>query len=375
MRILIFLFKELNYNSSQGKNVYHIIIAGGSGARFWPQSRQEFPKQLLKLVDNTSMIRLTADRLLSLSPPEKILIVASKQLCKLIHKEIPEIPRVNFMAEPSGKNTAPAIGLAAIHVYKRDPDAVMGIYPADHIISGVAKFKKAISLAKTIVENKPALVTIGIIPSHPATGYGYIQFDRNNKKNGKMDFRVKTFAEKPPLETAKKFLKSGDFLWNSGIFIWKAEIILLEIKTFMPELHESLNAIFDAIETPQYQVVLDREWEIIVSESIDYGILEKAKNVYTISAEFKWSDMGSWKSLFDFLKKDKNNNILKGKTVTIDTSNSLVLSPNRMTALIGVKDLAVINMGDATLVLPLNRAQDVKEVVTILREIKQEEYL
>ena len=355
--------------------MYHIIIAGGSGTRFWPQSRQEFPKQLLKIVDNTSMIRLTADRLLSLSPPEKILVVASKQLCKLIHKEIPEIPRANFIAEPSGKNTAPAIGLAAIHVYKRDPDAVMGIYPADHIISGVAKFKKAISLAKNIVESKPALVTMGIVPTHPATGYGYIQFDRNNKKNGEMDFRVKTFAEKPPLETAEKFLKSGDFLWNSGIFIWKAEIILLEMKTFMPELHESLNAIFDALDTPQYQVVIDREWEIILSESIDYGILEKAKNVYTISAEFKWSDMGSWKSLFDFLKKDKNNNILKGETVTIDTSNSLVLSPNRMTALIGVKDLAVINMGDATLVLPLDRAQDVKEVVTILREIKQEEYL
>ncbi len=355
--------------------MYHIILAGGSGTRFWPQSRQEFPKQLLKIVDNTSMIRLTTERLFAISSPEKILVVASKRLCKMIHKEVPEIPKTNYITEPVGKNTAPAIGLAAIHVYKRDPDAVMGIYPADHLITGISKFKKAVMSASKIVKSKSALVTMGIVPNRPATGYGYIQYDRNNKKNGHMDFKVKTFAEKPPVETAEKFLNSGDFLWNSGIFIWKAEIILFEMKTFMPELHESLNSIYDALDTTQYEAVLDREWEIIEPESIDYGILEKAKNVYTIPAEFKWSDMGSWKSLYEFLKKDKNKNVLKGETITIDSSNSLVISPNRMTALIGVDNLVVVNMGDATLVMTMEKAQKVKEIVAILNEMNQEEYI
>ena len=355
--------------------MYHIIIAGGTGKRFWPQSRARLPKQLLTIVDDTSMIRLTVNRLLSFSTPEKIFIIASLKLCKMIYKEVPEIPKINFIIEPEGKNTAPAIGLAAIHIYKMDSDAIIGIYPSDHIISGVTKFRRAIKVAKSIVEDKPALVTLGIIPTHPATGYGYIQFDRKNKNNGKFDFKVKTFAEKPPLETAIKFLKSGDFLWNSGIFVWKAEIILFEIKTFMPELHNSLEAIYESIGTPQYNVVLDREWKIIKSESIDYGILEKAKNVYTVKAEFKWSDMGSWKSFFDYMKKDKNNNLLDGEVVTINTSNSLVMSPDRITALIGLNDIAIINMGDATLVMPLDKAQEVKEIVSLLKKMKKEEYL
>ena len=223
--------------------MYHVILAGGSGTRFWPYSRKNKPKQLLKIIGDKSMIKLTIDRILEFSTIDKIYIVASKTLCGLIYKEIPAISKSNLIVEPEGKNTAPAIGLAAIHLYKKDPNAIMSIYPADQIIENKKKFKTAILLAEKIVDKESSLITIGVTPTYPATGYGYIQYTDNNKEYHK----VKTFAEKPPYETAETFLKSGDFLWNAGIFVWTAKHILLEIKELMTDLHESLSAIYDAI--------------------------------------------------------------------------------------------------------------------------------
>ncbi|SVE40899.1 uncharacterized protein METZ01_LOCUS493753, partial [marine metagenome] len=218
-------------------SMYHIILAGGSGSRFWPKSRKDKPKQLLKILGDDTMIRLTYNRLEKISDKNHILVVASKELSKQISKEIPEIPKENYIIEPSGKNTAPAIGLAALHVFKRDSNAIMGIYPADHIIMGDTKFKAIISSARKMVEKKASLITIGIKPTYPSTGYGYIQYDIREKTEGEEIYKVNTFAEKPSKETAEKFLNSGKFLWNGGMFIWKAEIILLEMKTFMCELH------------------------------------------------------------------------------------------------------------------------------------------
>ncbi len=355
--------------------MYHVIIAGGSGSRFWPQSRQDTPKQLLKIIGNETMIKLTYNRLRLLADAEKIFIVASNKLCKLMYKELKELPKENFIIEPSGKNTAPAIGLAAVHIYKRDSDAIMGVYSADHVIEDDKEFKNAIDNAKKMVEQQSSLITIGIKPRYAATGYGYVQCDTDKKIDVKNVHKVKAFAEKPELETAEKFLKSGEFLWNSGIFVWKAKIILLEMKTFMCELHESLDAIYDSISTKEYDIVLDREWELVNSESIDYGILEKAKNVYTVKANFKWSDMGSWKSLFNTVSKNSENSYHKGEVLSLESKNNLIISPNRLTAVIGVEGLSIINLDDVTLVLPHDKAEEVKNIVNMLKTLNKIEYL
>ena len=357
------------------KSMYHVILAGGSGSRFWPKSRNDTPKQLLKMLGDDTMIRLTYNRLEKISRADHILVVASRELSKQIHKEIPEIPKKNYIIEPSGKNTAPAIGLAALHVFKRDCDAIMGVYPADHIIMGDGKFKEVISRAKKMVEQKSSLITIGIQPTYPATGYGYIQYDVRKKTDVKGVYKVKTFAEKPGKVTAEKFVNSGEFLWNGGMFVWKAEIILLEIKTFMPELHQSLDSIYDALSTSQYETALDREWELVQPESIDYGILEKARNVYVIEADFKWNDLGSWKSLFSVLTKNKEQNYYEGDVISLQSKNNLVISPNRLTAVVGVKDMTIINLDDVTLIVPHEQSEAVKDVVTMLKSLNRQEYL
>ena len=350
--------------------MYHVILAGGSGTRFWPYSRKTKPKQLLKIIGDKSMINITIDRILQFSTIDKIYIVASKSLCELIYKEVPSIPKSNLIIEPEGRNTAPAIGLAAIHLYKKDPNAIMSIYPADQLIENQKGFADAILLAEKITNKNSSLITIGIVPTYPATGYGYIQY-KNDDQEGY--YHVKTFAEKPPIETAMKFIESGDFLWNAGIFVWKAKTILLEIKTLMPELHDSLSAIYDSIDTSDYNIVLKQEWQIIKSESIDYGILEKASNVCSIPGKFKWIDIGSWKSLFDLMKKD-NDNYIDGNVISIDTKDSLIISPEKLTAVIGMKDVVIINVNDATLVMPISRSEEVKDIVNLLTKEK-EKYL
>ena len=355
--------------------MYHVILAGGSGSRFWPKSRSDTPKQLLKILGDKTMIRLTYNRLCKIADTDNILVVASKQLSTLIHKDIPEIPKENFIIEPSRKNTAPAIGLAALHILKRDANAIMGIYPADHLIVGDTKFKNIITNAQKIVENKSALISIGIKPTYPATGYGYIQYDANNKLDIKGIYKVKTFTEKPDQESAKKFVKSGEFLWNAGIFVWKAEIILLEMKTFMCDLHDSLDAIYDSLSTPHYNTVLDREWKLIQPESIDYGILEKAKNVYTFEANFQWNDLGSWYSLFNVMTKNKDASYHDGDVISVQSENNLVISPNRLTAVVGIKDMTIINLDDATLIVPHDKSELVKDVVSMLKTMNKSEYL
>ena len=354
--------------------MYHVILAGGSGSRFWPKSREDNPKQLIKILGDKSMIRLTYNRLRKIAETDKILVVTSKQISKLIHKEIPEIPKENFILEPSRKNTAPAIGLAALHILKRDSDAVMGVYPADHLIVGDSKFKKIIINARKMVEKKSALITIGIKPTYPETGYGYIQYDSNKKMVIQGVYKVKTFAEKPEKETAEKFINSGEFLWNAGMFVWKAEIILLQMKTFMCKLHDSLDTIYDSLNTTQYDTVLNREWELIQPESIDYGVLEKAKNVYTIEADFQWNDLGSWNSLFTVLTKNNETNYHDGDVISVQSENNLIISPNRLTAVVGIKDMAIINLDDATLIVPLDKSEAVKDVVNMLKTMNKSEY-
>ena len=355
--------------------MYHIILAGGSGSRFWPKSREDSPKQLIKILGDETMIRLTYNRLRKIAESDKIYVVASRKLSKLIHKDIPEIPEENYIFEPSGKNTAPAIGLAALHIIKKDSDAVMGVYPADHLIVGDSKFQKIISNARKVVEKKSALVTIGIKPTYPATVYGYIQYDSNKKMIIQGVYKVKTFAEKPEKKTAENYVNSGEFLWNAGMFVWKAEILLLQIKTFMCELHDCLDTIYNSLNTIEYDTVLEREWDLIKPESIDYGILEKAKNVYTIEADFQWNDLGSWYSLFTVLSTNKETNYHDGDVISVQSENNLVISPNRLTAVVGINNMTIINLDDATLIVPHDKSEAVKDVVNMLKTMNKLEYL
>jgi len=357
------------------ESMYHVILAGGSGSRFWPKSRQDTPKQLLKIIGDESMIRLTYKRLQKISKADNILIVASKTICKKIQIEIPEIPENNYIIEPSGKNTAPAIGLAAINILKRNQNAIMGVYPSDHLIMDEKKFKAIITIACEIIFSENALITIGIKPTYPATGYGYIQLKTIKENKLKGVYRVKKFVEKPTEKVATKYVSSGEFLWNGGIFLWKAKTILEEIKTFMPNLHKSLNSLYNAIDESNYKMMVKKQWNLIESESIDYGILEKSQNVFTIEADFKWSDLGSWKSLFSILTKNSDQNYYEGDIISVKSKNNLVISPNRLIAMVGIKNLTIINLDDATLIVPHENAEEVKDIVNMLKSLNRKEYL
>jgi mannose-1-phosphate guanylyltransferase len=282
--------------------MYSVIIAGGLGKRFWPRSRRERPKQLLNIIGETTMLQMTYERLKLVSEEKKIFIICSQGLKEGILKTLKGFPEKNIICEPSGKNTAPAIGLASAMIVNKDPEAVIGVFPADHYIMNLAEFEKAVDEGFRFARDHTALVTFGIQPVRPATGYGYIQFDRNVKIVEGSVYKVKTFAEKPNQATAQRFIESGEFLWNSGMFIWKGVNILNAIKNFLPELHECLRNISRAIDTPDFEAVLKHHWAMIHSISIDYGIMEKAKNVYVVAGKFDWSDVGSW-MLFMTLRK------------------------------------------------------------------------
>ncbi|MCF6271230.1 MAG: NTP transferase domain-containing protein [Melioribacteraceae bacterium] len=350
-----------------------VIMAGGVGARFWPKSRAEEPKQLLNLFSERSMIQNTVDRMEGLVKNSNIYIITNKMQKSQILEQLSEIPAENVIEEPFGKNTAAAIGLATLIVESKHTNAVTIILPADHLINDQDEFQKVIREASEYANNSDALVTIGINPTRPDVGYGYIQIDDNG--DGNSLHKVIRFAEKPNLETAKRFLKSGDFFWNSGMFIWRTDVILSEIKNYMLDLNDGLETIKAAIGKDNYEEVLTKVYGILRSISIDYGIMENSKVVKLIKGKFDWSDVGSWDAVYHLLEKDKNDNVGKGDTYFGNTEGTYVNSTNKFTAVIGVKDLLVINTDDATLVCHRDYAQDVKLVVDYLRMNKKDELL
>jgi len=354
--------------------MYAVIMAGGIGKRFWPRSRRNRPKQLIDIVGSASMLQLTWERLKLVTDPRKIYIVAGQDLAKAILENLPDFSEKNLIIEPSGKNTAPCIGLTATIIHEKDPNAVMGVFPSDHLIQNQTEFKQAIDEGLRYARDHVALVTFGIHPTRPATGYGYIQYDPRNPVQDTL-FRVKTFAEKPNIETARRFLASGEFLWNSGMFIWKTSSILSALKMFLPELHESLQLISRSIGQRNYNAVLKQEWATISSTSIDYGVMEKAKNVFVVKGQFDWSDVGSWDSVFEIKDKDANGNVLTGKIMTLDTTNCLIHSRRDLVATIGVKDLIIIKSKGALLIVSRHDSERVKELVDELERTGQTEHL
>ena len=347
-----------------------VILAGGSGTRFWPYSRKDNPKQLLNIVGDKTMLQITIDRLRKLKSTSEIYIITKKELYKPILKSIKHIKAENIIVEPSAKNTAPAIALVAQKIFMNNKNAVMGVFPADHLIVGHNHFEKSLNSAFSLVKKEQILVTIGIKPSYPSTAYGYIQYEPGTKnKNG---YHVKTFAEKPHETLAKRFIKSGDFLWNAGIFVWGVKSLLLSLEKHMPDLHDAIKKIGLRIEKSDS---FDDIWESISPESIDYGLMEKANNIFVIPAEFEWNDLGSWDALHDIFSKKENDNVVRGLGTVLEGKNNFIQSKNRFTAVIGIDNVIVVNTDDATLIVPRNKVEKVKDLVAWIDKKNHKELL
>ena len=342
-----------------------VILAGGSGTRFWPYSRHHHPKQLLNIIGDTSMLQMTVDRLKKIKKVTDIYIITRKNLYDLIIQNIKGIKPDHVIVEPSGKNTAPAIGMMAAYLAIDNPDAVMGIFPSDHLIVGHRKFEKAVSTANHLAKKGDNLVTIGIKPHYPSTAYGYIQYDEKSEEDHIDAYHVKTFAEKPHKKLAERFIASGDFVWNAGMFFWRAGTFMDSLKTFMPDLTDSLNKIAPKLHAGEQ---FDELWKFIDPESIDYGLLEKTDNIYVVTGDFKWNDIGSWSALYDVLNPRDDGNIVRGNGKVMNGKNNLIQSNGKFTAVLGLSDLVVVNTDDATLIVPRDKVEDVKDLVAFLKK-------
>lgn len=348
------------------ENTYAVIMAGGIGSRFWPKSRVSKPKQYLSLVDDGTLIQNTTARLQGLFSKDTIFVVSNKSQERLIRDQLPWLPLDNILFEPVGRNTAPAIGLAAIHLLDSDPDATMVVLPSDHRIANAKAFLDALSSAIDIAKtNEDALVTLGIQPTYPATGYGYIE---SGEKYDNASYKVARFTEKPKRDNAKEFLAAGTFFWNSGIFIWQAATIIKLIKKYMPDLYSGLMEIQSALHTNDAAAVCEKVYTELEGESIDFGILEKAQNVYVIPAEFGWNDLGTWEEVYKSSAKDESGNVMIGEPLLKDVKNSYVEATNRIVAVIGVEDLIIVDQPDALLICKKERSQDVRWVTKKLQD-------
>ena len=353
--------------------IYAVIMAGGVGSRFWPRSKEKSPKQLLKIFGNNSMIQDTVCRLKDIVEYEDILVITNKIQQPEIKKQLPEIPEGNIIEEPFGRNTAACIGLASIIIKSKQEDAVMIVLPADHIIKNVEEFHNTLKNAAKFAYESKGLVTIGIPPTRPETGYGYIQIDENGVREN--IYKVYTFAEKPNYATAVRFLESGDFFWNSGMFIWRADSIIDEIKMYMPDLYEGLQEIDKSLNTDKFEKTLAMVYGQLRNISIDYGIMEKSQKVYLTKGNFPWSDVGSWEEVYQLSQKDSDGNAKVGNIFTEMTADSYIYSPNKFTSVIGVDNIIVINTDDALLVCRRDQSQEVKKVIDHLKINKLKEYL
>ena len=362
----------------EGKDIFPVIMAGGSGTRFWPRSREKRSKQFLSILQKKSLIEATLRRFQTMVENENILIVTREEQKTELVKHIDHVPEENILFEPVGRNTAPCIGLAALHVRKKNPDGVMIVTPADHLIRKEIKFRKSMEAAVSLARENEVVVTLGIYPDRPSTGYGYIQIDQNLVLvNGIETYTVKTFAEKPNLATAERFLESGDFYWNSGIFAFKASHILSLVETCMPELYDELMEIDQSIGTNKYKKTVENVYKDMKSISIDYGIMEKTKNVCMVNGAFGWNDLGSWEQIYKLSLKDKNGNAVNGDgdVVLLDTKNSYVYNSDGLIAVLGLEDIIVVQDAGAMLICKRDRAEEVKSIVNRIKRNKLQRYL
>lgn len=354
-----------------------VIMAGGKGERFWPKSRTNLPKQFLSLTgDGKSMIQHTVERLKNLVEMENIYIVTNELYKDLVLEHLPKLPKENVIVEPVAKNTAPCIGLAAIHIAKKNPDSKMIVLPSDHLIKFNDLFIDTLKTALNIVDKGENLATIGITPNYPETGYGYINFQKNESlKEINNVYEVVEFVEKPDLEKAKEYFNSGHYLWNSGMFVWKTSTILKNFEKYLEEVYNGLKIIENSIGTDEYENVLKEEFSKLPSESIDYGIMEKAKNIFVIPGNFGWDDVGSWLSLERINKTNQDGNVINGNVISIKTKNSIIQGTKKLIATIGLEDIIIVDTKDAILICHKDNTQEVKEVINNLKICNRTQYL
>ncbi len=348
---------------------FAVIMAGGSGTRLWPMSRRNRPKQSLTLFGERTLFQQAVDRLDPLFPLDRILVVTKSGYVPLLRTQSPELPFENFIVEPEGRGTAPALGLAAIHLRKRDPDAVMAALTADHSIADTPAFHKVLAGAQTAAQ-ADFLVTLGIPPTFASTGYGYVQKGEPLAlESDQPVFRVKRFIEKPETQEAARMVSGGQFFWNSGMFIWRVGRFLEELRQQMPDLYSQLMDVEASLrDSQEYTETMARIWPQVGEQTIDYGVMEGAREVAMIPARIGWTDVGSWSSLFELLPRDPAGNILIGPHETVDTRDTLVMGNKRLIATVGVDNLVIVDTDDALLVSAKERVQDVRIIVKQLEK-------
>lgn len=352
-----------------------VIMAGGRGERFWPRSRSNNPKQFLSLTsDGETMIQKTVSRLSGLVKTEDTFVVTNESYSRLVKEQLPELPDENILLEPAARNTAPCIALATQVIKKKYEDAVMIVLPSDHLIKFNQMFIDTLKTAVITAEKGSRLVTIGITPTYPETGYGYIHFGSDDSGEQGL-YVVKKFVEKPNIELAKEYYNSGEYLWNSGMFVWKASSIDENLRKYLPDMIRGMDRIYDAVGTDDFETVVAEEFPRFRSESIDFGVMEKATGVYTIPGNFGWDDVGNWLALERVNRTNEYGNMIQGDVISINTRNAIVCGAKKLIATVGIENIIIVDTDDALLVCSKDSTQDVKKVIDNLKICNRNEYI
>ncbi|EQK45880.1 hypothetical protein C671_1734 [[Clostridium] bifermentans ATCC 19299] len=344
-----------------------LIMAGGKGTRFWPLSTEEKPKQFLNLIGEDTMIQMTVNRIKPIIPIDRIFVCTGEKYVDLVKEQLPELPETNIIVEPEGRNTAPCIALSAFIIKRYYKDANMVVLPSDHLIKDEEEFRNIIESANDFIDsNQDSIITLGMQPTRPETGYGYIRYGNEERKRNRHNIvKVEAFVEKPNKENAEKYLCDGNYLWNGGMFIWSINNILNQINKYSPDTYSSLVTLSKAKEN-EVQRIIDSEYSKTEAISIDYAVLEKSKDIYVIPSDFGWDDVGSWEALDRYRDKDEAGNVLVGNTKTLNGENNLVISSNNSVVVEGLSDIYVIENDGKILVGHKSNVKNVKELKTII---------